>query len=409
MSPPLRVLHLQDDLSTAGGAQWHLLAVLGSPSAGVAHRVAAGRVETGPLPIPPDLPVHRVPGLGGRQREEAGVVRRLDGLLAREAPDVVHVHNVLQPGVLGFVADRLPTVHTVQDHRSFCPGRGRWTPTGGVCTGPPAPDRCRTCTGDTPASRLVADLTAARREALARIHRLVVLSRYMADELGTAGLDPGRIRVIPPFPWAFPAPDPDRPPAPPCLLAASRLVEAKGLQDLVVARARSRTTLPLVIAGEGPFRPALEDLVHACGLGSQVHFPGWLSHGALGAVLRAARALVLPSRWPEPFGIAGLEALAVGVPVVATRVGGIPEWLPEDAGWLVPPADPDALARALDAADEPAEARRRGERGRRHVREAFDGPSLMARLQAVYRDAGGCIKDEAGDRVPCSPQPSRSC
>jgi glycosyltransferase involved in cell wall biosynthesis len=101
-------------------------------------------------------------------------------------------------------------------------------------------------------------------------------------------------------------------------------------------------------------------------------------------VLEQTSALLLPSRWPEPFGIVGLEAFAHGRPVIASQVGGIPEWLDANAGALVPPADPAALAAAIAAVlPRAAELGRAGwERVARYSVE-----SHLAALDAVYEAA----------------------
>jgi glycosyltransferase involved in cell wall biosynthesis len=121
----------------------------------------------------------------------------------------------------------------------------------------------------------------------------------------------------------------------------------------------------------------------------------WQGRAELRALTAGAQALVMPSRWAEPFGIAGLEALSLGVPVVGSRVGGIPEWLDESCGWLVPPGDAPALARALAEASDPVEAAARGARGRARATARFREEDLMAQLEAVYRAA-----TEEPDTVP---------
>ena len=102
---------------------------------------------------------------------------------------------------------------------------------------------------------------------------------------------------------------------------------------------------------------------------------GWVDRAGLAALHARARVLVMASRWQEPFGIAGLEALESGVPVAAWDSGGVREWHPGDG--LAPWGDLPALARAI-----------REQAGRRAARPTgFDRESLMARLNAVYQAA----------------------
>jgi glycosyltransferase involved in cell wall biosynthesis len=150
-------------------------------------------------------------------------------------------------------------------------------------------------------------------------------------------------------------------------LFVGRLVETKGVADAIEAWRRSRLELPLVFAGTGPLR----ELAEASGC----PVLGWVPHERLAAVYKRARALVFPPRWQEPFGIAGLEALTLGVPVAAWESGGVGEWHPGHG--LVPWGDVDALAAALArAAGRPAPAV-----------AGFEPEALMRRLEALYFEA----------------------
>jgi glycosyltransferase involved in cell wall biosynthesis len=149
-----------------------------------------------------------------------------------------------------------------------------------------------------------------------------------------------------------------------------RLAETKGVRDAVEAWRRSGVDLPLAIAGTGPLRGELAAAAEADGSGLEVL--GWVDRDRLSGVYRRARALVMPSRWQEPFGIVGLEALRFGVPVVTWESGGVAEWHPGPG--LVRWGDVEALARALGEA-----VNRRVELPPRFERE-----EAVGRLMAVY-------------------------
>jgi glycosyltransferase involved in cell wall biosynthesis len=259
-------------------------------------------------------------------------------------------------------------VITVQDHRYFCPGRGKWTARGHVCRDTISRHACAACFDD---AAYFEDVYALTRDRLAALHglRVVVLSEYMKRELCAAGLAPARVRVVPPFVHGL---DPHAAPSgEPCVLFAGRLVEGKGVRDAVEAWRLSRVMLPLVFAGTGPLRETL------AAEGFEVL--GWVPHARLSSVYRRARALVFPSRWQEPFGIVGLEALAMGVPVAAWRSGGVPEWHPGGellADW----GDVAGLARALRAAVEGPRAA---------PGNAFEDEALTDRLIGVYEEVSG--------------------
>jgi glycosyltransferase involved in cell wall biosynthesis len=181
---------------------------------------------------------------------------------------------------------------------------------------------------------------------------------------------------------------PDLPPG--FLLFVGRLRIRKGVEVLLAAldvlRRQGGAEPLLVIAGDGDHRPALEAAAARLGLdGTSVRFLGRADAAQVRALLAAARALVVPSTY-EGMPLVILEAMAAGLPVVASRVSGIPEVVVDgETGWLVPPEDPEALAAALaELFADPEAARRRGAAGKRRVDERFQPSAVAARwLQEV--------------------------
>ncbi len=172
--------------------------------------------------------------------------------------------------------------------------------------------------------------------------------------------------------------------------SACRLIEQKGLSDGLRAFAQVTRDVPeahYVIAGDGPLREALEHEARALGLAGRVHFLGWRDDAR--AVIAALDLLLAPSLW-EGFGLVLLEAMALSVPIVSTRVSAIPEVVVEgETGWLVPPADPDALAGALrDALTHPAELMARGRAGRRRLETHFTVERMVQQTIDVYERLG---------------------
>jgi glycosyltransferase involved in cell wall biosynthesis len=168
-----------------------------------------------------------------------------------------------------------------------------------------------------------------------------------------------------------------------------RLQATKGIEQLLEAFGSllRRTSHPvrLVVAG-GPSRFAGgEGVAYERALRAQapagVDWIGWRPDTE--AVLRALDLLVVPSRWEEPFGLVAAEGLAAGLPVVASRRGGLPEVLgPELSGLLVPPR-PGPLARALGRlVDRPDERARLGRAGRARAREALDRERMLDGVEA---------------------------
>jgi len=173
-------------------------------------------------------------------------------------------------------------------------------------------------------------------------------------------------------------------------LFVGRLASNKGLPTLLDALAalEPRSRIPLVLMGrDWGARPALEAQARALGIADQLRFLEFVARpSSYRAVVRRARALVLPSEF-EAFGLVLLEAMAAGIPIVATAVGGVPDVLDDGrSGRLVPYGDSVALARALRSVTEDAgETERLRSVASRRV-QGFDWSVTVDRHRALYRE-----------------------
>jgi glycosyltransferase involved in cell wall biosynthesis len=190
----------------------------------------------------------------------------------------------------------------------------------------------------------VAALRRARTLALSRAHTIVAPSAYLAGIARGFGVDSARVLVVP-----NPAPDVTvsvQPPRPNTFVYAGRLTRQKALGMMIDAFARVPAA-QLVVVGDGPERAALEQRAHVAGLDGRITFRGAQPRAVVLDELGSAWASVLSSDW-ENLPHAAVESLAVGTPVVATNVGGVPEVVHDDAnGLLVPPGSAEAFAAAL--------------------------------------------------------------
>ena len=173
------------------------------------------------------------------------------------------------------------------------------------------------------------------------------------------------------------------------LLAVSRLEPQKGLDVAIRALARVRERHPdavLVDLGLGSQRDELLALAEAEGVADAVFLAG--SVGDVADWLHRAEVFVHPARW-EGFGLALLEAMLAGLPVVASAVSSIPEIVGDGStGVLVPPDDVPRLAEAIvSLLDDPDRARRYGEAGRTRARTAFSVAAMAERTIAIYEAA----------------------
>jgi glycosyltransferase involved in cell wall biosynthesis len=332
-------------------------------------------------------------------------------------PDVVHLHDPANPYTTRRVQDAWPTLIFVQTCGYYCLGTKFFPPfgrelsalrsppsvgkgllsrraesgerrAGSVCDRAFGPACLALAVGCGCATRRPAALARGyarvRREleSLRAGHALMVASRYMKSALQVNGIQPSRVRVVP----LFTAPAAEVPPVPaePRLLFVGRLETGKGIELLLETLA----LLPdasLAVVGDGRLAPAARALAQRLGLGSRVRFLGRRAGADLDAQYARARAVVVPSVWPEPFGLVGIEAMARGRPVVAVNRGGIPEWLEHGETGFLAEATPAALAAALrPVLDDLSLARRLGDHARERCRERFSPEAHWQELSRAY-------------------------
>jgi len=225
-----------------------------------------------------------------------------------------------------------------------------------------------------------------RLRNLQSYRRVLVASAHMAAEFRNHTSRP--VTIIP----LFVSPAPASAAARDTLTIAfvGRLTREKGPDLLVHAASRLRahgTEVDLVFVGDGPSRQELEKLVKVLKVPSR--FSGWLAPSARDKVLERTCVLAMPSRWPEPFGLAGLEAGRLGIPTVAFEIGGIGDWLADGVNGRRIPVGGDQIGRFADAIQEAIDDARRDNqwgRGARRMAERFDGASHLSALSDVFAE-----------------------
>ena len=183
---------------------------------------------------------------------------------------------------------------------------------------------------------------------------ILVASNAMYREYEQHGVRAGKLRLVP-LPITDMSAGDMPPPARPVaagILFVGRLTDLKGVDYLLraipMAAEKLGRRLTLTIAGDGPDRPSLEQL--AGRLGVETRFAGWLQSKDKYEAMRQADLLAVPSLWPEPFGMVGMEAGCLGLPAVGFAVGGIPDWLLAGQTGEIAPGDPptvEGLAAAI--------------------------------------------------------------
>jgi glycosyltransferase involved in cell wall biosynthesis len=334
--------------------------------------------------------------------------RDLEAVIARERPDVVHVHNtfpLLSPSV--FRACRragVPVVQTVHNFRYLCPNTLLWRD-GRVCHDcvhrtvkwPAVVHACYR--GSRPQSAVVASMLGvhwARGTWRRDVDLFLAVSDFVRDRLVEAGFAPDHVDVQPNFVDPDPGPRPDGVVGS-YVLYAGRISEEKGVRDLVAAAAL-RPDVPVKIVGDGPDRLLVEREVTSRGL-HHVELLGLRAPHEVLALMRDARAVAVPSRCYESFGLAAAEAMASSVPVVGTALGGQAELVVDgETGVAVAAGDAAGLASALGGLwDDPARAAALGRAGRARYLERYTADRAYAGLIRAYdRVLSGSVPSGSG-------------
>jgi glycosyltransferase involved in cell wall biosynthesis len=378
----MRVLLLHNRYRLAGGEERSVeLQLRALANAGVEHRLFERRSG--------DTTRGRAAAAmlrgGAAEQEVAAAVRELSA-------DVVHAHN-MQPliGPRGLAAARAAgakVVFHLHNARLFC-AIGVAARDGGPCF------RCRRrntlpglvldCRGSLPEAAVYAAALAKHQPLVFdTVDRFVAPSRWAAGQLALLGVPADRLEVLPHYLPATELVPASRAHEGRYALAASRLAPAKGLDTAVEAAALAG--VPLRIAGDGPEAAELARLARR--LGTPVELLGPVTRAGISDLLAGAALLVLSSHYHEfsPFSV--LEAMGAGVPVVATRTGGVPELI--GAERCVPLGDVQALAARLGHLwSHPERRRAEGDallaRARKHHSEEL----YLRGLLDLYERAGG--------------------
>jgi glycosyltransferase involved in cell wall biosynthesis len=335
------------------------------PTAEFSPGVIVRRLPAGPAAqLPKDELLPFMPEFGGR----------LARSWQRDTPDIVHAHFWMSglAALSGAAGLHIPVVQTFHAL--------------GVVKA-----RHQGAADPSPANRVELERHIARS-----CDQVIATCRDEAGELGRAGVPAGQLSVVPcgvntsVFTPDGPA---ARRNARPRLLALGRLVERKGVATVIAALAR----LPeaeLVVAG-GPGRRdlgtsddyrLLREAAARHGVADRVVFTGSVAQPDVPALIRSADVVVCVP-WYEPFGIVPLEAMACGVPVVASAVGGLTDSVvDQQTGLLVPARDPAALASALgQLLADPAQRSALGAAGVDRARRRYSWRRVAAQTEAVYR------------------------
>jgi glycosyltransferase involved in cell wall biosynthesis len=318
-------------------------------------------------------------------------VLALRRVLARERPDIVHGHNWLALSYLPLRRGRPQSGYllSLHDYSLICANK-RLMHFGAPCSGP-GPLKCLRCAADWYGAASGPPVALATMLSGALQRRAVDLFLPVSREVARrCGLESGRTpyEIVPNFLIDEPPHSAEAEPAGlpdgEFILYVGDVAADKGVGTLISAHERLAPGTQLVLIGrlvEPQLIPRDRAGVTALGV---------LEHGAVQAARRRAAVAAVPSITGETFGLVALEAMACGIAVVASNVGGLPEVLGPDGGILVEPGDASALADALARLlAEPAERERLGAAGARRAGEQFTAAAVVPRVEAAYERALG--------------------
>jgi len=342
---------------------------------------------------------------------DRGVDKAMEEVLDDFQPDLVHVHHLtcLSTNLATILRQRnIPAVMTLHDFWMICPRGQRLHRDGTFCETIDR-KRCHGCIRPTwdflfPEGEPDALTVRAEMEMLAawddRVHRvltgfdrLIVPSRYFRETFSARGIESERIVAIPhglePAPFKHVA-ERRKPASKTRVGYLGTVIPSKGVHVLLEATDGLEDWIEVAIHGEAvPYhedKDYLARLRASVPAGVEVHFHGRYLPDQIAAILEEVDILVVPSIWPEAFGLTLQEGFLAGIPVVAADIGALTEFVPEDRGLLFKPGDAGDLRRQLiRLLDDPDLARRI--RGRA---EWVRTPGEMAAdTLAVYEDVLG--------------------
>ena len=320
---------------------------------------------------------------------------RLNSLTNDLKPDVIYIHKIPSINLLKNFIGKIRTVRMVHDHNLCCPRHHKYFFFNNRICNKPVGWFCYADLGflkKNPGSPLKVgfkSIANVKKEihANANIDKLIVGSSYMKKELEINGINSSKIITISPT-YALTSNKPATPiPNNNTILFVGQLIKGKGVDILLNALSLVKEKFYLKIAGAGNAKESLKLLTEQLNLTKNVEFLEWIPPDKISELYQRARIVVVPSRWPEPFGMVGVEAMRAGRPVVATDSGGIPDWLHNNKNGLISEAsNPKNLAANIDILLKDFEkCKKMGETGMQMAKDLFSPDSCAEKLESALK------------------------
>jgi glycosyltransferase involved in cell wall biosynthesis len=387
----LRILIIRKESGKHG--EWQYICDLVQLLSDADHQVTVvlGNEVKGTEPLPDNIEVVLAPKIFSHFPSETQISEMLEDI----RPDMIHAHAMFHGGryhtsLLGALNSFAPTILHIHTRGVFCPkGDSVLARTNEICDFPISwrcISRCYpSLLGRHNLRNLFFMLLTFRRfvDQLNQLPLVLVASRNMRRFLVQNSVQPNKIEVLNYMTYFAKAP---LSPSERLVLYVGSLSEKKGVRYLLQAIAQLEVEdFSVALVGRLSKKPWI-DLASELGVQERVEFYSFLPHEDLESLYREARLTVVPSMWPEPFGIVGLEAMAFGKPVVAFDVGGVSEWLVDGkTGFLVKRGDVQALAQGMSVLLQDYEvADELGQNGQERLQELFTPGVHLKRVISLY-------------------------
>lgn len=390
----IRILMVNDYIGKAGGTEKYIYDLVENLTS-MGHEVAwAFQRDLGSLGV--DIPIFPMIGLMEPAHQEE-VEKRLDSIIERFEPDVIHIHNVHAPQIVKASLARLPTIRTVHDHNIICPSMNKMWRTGDICYAP-AGAAClerlldKGCHVVGLRWRLMLERLDNCLDGIQvnrRLPKILVTSSYMRDTLIQNGFDSARLETLPLFvDFSRDTPPPDKT-LPLKILWVGRVVlPDKGTDFFIESLARMRAPYRAVLAGDGPGMEFVKYKAKELNVEDKIDFRGRVSFSEMEELYEWCHVVAFTSMWGEPFGYVGIESAAHSRPVVAFDAGGVRDWLVDrEGGFIVYRGNTRAFALRLDRlAFDPGSRIVMGQAHKEHAKSRYDKNKHLNRLLEIYRE-----------------------
>jgi glycosyltransferase involved in cell wall biosynthesis len=387
----MKIVQISKECSSNGGVGTYVCNLLSSlQSAG--HEVSVIHSDSNGSSSLKHVPEYYVKDFDSYKNEKSAP--KVMEILKSINPNIVHIqgcNNFYLESEIRKQFDAIKTLHVYD----FCPSGNKFHhalqkacvhPTGAMCVPRMIYKRCLLTKRPNVIWKHYRRAAEANQNNL-HYKKLVVASEHVKVQAVASGYPANQIEVVPYF-TRLPSINSTTISGDNKVLFTGRIVREKGVRKLLLAFKELRTPAQLVIAGEGADLPKLKSLSKELGIENRVCFTGWVNPDQRDELYRDSSLVVVPSVWPEPFGIVGIEAMSYAKPVVAFRMGGISEWLDDGkTGFLIAPYDIAEMSKSIDSLLQQKDlAHEMGMLGRAKVEHQFTEVQHIRRLSETYNN-----------------------